>query len=147
MNGWQQELAQALVVALFGLAAVAAGSPIVRAVFRMVDLSSTREVEQARADPGVPDLPAAKSVAVATREQLRGGAWIGRLERIAIFAGLLAHYPEAIAICLAMKGLARYPELKAPTPGAAEGFIIGTFVSVLWACACAGLAHWLNGLI
>ena len=40
-----------------------------------------------------------------------------------------------------LKGLGRYPELRNPedSPGAAERFIIGTFTSVLWAAACAGV--------
>ena len=42
-----------------------------------------------------------------------------------------------------LRGFARYPELKASSTGAAERFIIGTFVSVLFACASAGLALWL----
>ena len=74
---------------------------------------------------------------------LKGGTWIGILERLAIYAGILAGWPEAIAVVLAVKGLARYPELKATHVGAAERFIIGTLVSVLYACALAGLAHWL----
>ena len=40
----------------------------------------------------------------------------------------------------------RYPEIKAASVGAAERFIIGTFASVLFACAFAGLAGWLTGL-
>ena len=74
---------------------------------------------------------------------LRGGAWIGALERVAIFATLVAGWPEGLAIVLALKGLGRYPELRAAEDGvrtgAAERFIIGTFTSVLWACACAGV--------
>jgi F0F1-type ATP synthase membrane subunit c/vacuolar-type H+-ATPase subunit K len=65
------------------------------------------------------------------------------LERLAIFASLVAGYPEGLAISLALKGLARYPELKATTSGAAERFIIGSFVSVLVAAGAAGLAMWL----
>ncbi len=68
---------------------------------------------------------------------LRGGAWIGAMERLAIFATLIAGWPEGLLAVLAMKGLGRYPELKAP--GAAERFIIGSFVSVLWAIACVGV--------
>lgn len=76
---------------------------------------------------------------------LRGGAWIGALERLAIFAGLVASWPEAIAIVLAVKGLGRSPELRSGEKSAvAERFIIGTFVSVLWACGCAGLVAWLR---
>jgi hypothetical protein len=68
------------------------------------------------------------------------------LERLAVFATMLAGFGEGIAIVLAIKALARYPELKATTSGAAERFIIGTFTSVLFAAACAGLAWWLIGL-
>ncbi|MFL6024339.1 MAG: hypothetical protein ACJ72O_13455 [Marmoricola sp.] len=68
---------------------------------------------------------------------LRGGAWIGAMERAAIFVTLAAGWPHGLAIVLAMKGLGRYPELK--QPGAAERFIIGSFTSVLWAIAWAGV--------
>lgn len=73
------------------------------------------------------------------RPVLRGGAWIGLLERLAVVSTLLAAWPEGLAVVLAVKGLARYSELKRPN-GAAERFIIGTFCSVLWASACAGIA-------
>jgi hypothetical protein len=68
---------------------------------------------------------------------MRGGAWIGAMERAAIFATLTVGWPHGLAIVLAMKGLGRYPELK--QPGAAERFIIGSFTSVLWAIAWAGV--------
>lgn len=70
---------------------------------------------------------------------LRGGALIGLFERIAVAGTLLASWPEGVAIVLAVKGLGRYPELKALKPGLSERFILGTFVSVLVAAACAGL--------
>jgi hypothetical protein len=71
---------------------------------------------------------------------LRGGAWIGALERLAVFVTLLAGWGPGVAIVLAVKGLGRYPELRnEEDTGAAERFIIGTFTSVLWAAACAGL--------
>lgn len=73
------------------------------------------------------------------RPVLRGGTWIGVLERFAVVVTLLSSWPEGLAIVLAVKGLARYSELKRPN-GAAERFIIGTFCSVLWASACAGIA-------
>lgn len=76
-------------------------------------------------------------------EVLRGGAWIGAMERMAIFATLVAGWPEGLAVVLAMKGLGRYPELK--QPGAAERFIIGSFTSVLWALGCAAVLHALLG--
>ena len=80
---------------------------------------------------------------------LPGGSWIGALERLAVFASLLAGMPEGVAVVLAVKGLGRYPELKVDQMARADGrvdrsavgerFIIGTFVSVLWAAACAYL--------
>ncbi|MEL4504330.1 hypothetical protein AAEX63_07090 [Luteococcus sp. H138] len=138
MNPILHDALRALVVLVFALVAVLAGGPLVQALFKRVD----RQAQRRR--PPTAGVPTTGVVAAAS--QLKGGSWIGRLERLAIYAGLVAHYPEAIAICLAVKGLARYPELKATTSGAAERFIIGTFVSVLWACACAGLEHWVNGL-
>jgi hypothetical protein len=69
---------------------------------------------------------------------LRGGAWIGVLERIAVAATLLGGWPEGLAVLIAVKGLGRFNELKAPV--AAEQFIIGTLASGLWAIGCAGAA-------
>jgi hypothetical protein len=69
---------------------------------------------------------------------LRGGAWIGVLERTGIASTLLAGWPEGLAVVLAVKGLGRYSELG--QSGAAERFILGTFSSVLWASAAAGIA-------
>jgi hypothetical protein len=75
-------------------------------------------------------------------EVLRGGAWIGALERAGIFVSLVAGWPEGLAIVLGLKGLGRYPELRnEERTGAAERFIIGTFTSVLWAAACAGVVR------
>ena len=72
---------------------------------------------------------------------LRGGAWIGALERLAVFVTLVAGWGPGLAIVLAVKGLGRYPELRNDDDtGVAERFIIGTFTSVLWAAACAGLS-------
>jgi hypothetical protein len=74
-------------------------------------------------------------------EVLRGGAWIGALERLAVYGALVAGWGPGLAIVLAVKGLGRYPELRnQEDTGVAERFIIGTFTSVLWAAACAGLA-------
>ena len=70
---------------------------------------------------------------------LRGGMWIGLLERAAIAATLWASWPEGLAVVLAVKGLGRFSELK--QHAAAEQFILGTFVSVLWACAAVGVGR------
>lgn len=137
---------RAVVVALLGAVALAGGAPLVQAVFRRVDRESRLMAERRAESEGATtaDSQPVRSVVAAARH-LRGGTWIGLLERLAVYSALLAHFPEGIAICLAVKGLARYPELQATTSGAAERFIIGTFVSVLLACGCAGLALWLCG--
>lgn len=115
-----------LLIGLGGLVAITGGGPITALVFDLVD----------RREPALESLDRAGRV-------LRGGAWIGALERAGIFATLVAGWPEGLAIVLAVKGLGRYPELRAAEDGvrtgAAERFIIGTFTSVLWACACAGV--------
>ena len=67
---------------------------------------------------------------------LRGGKWIGVLERLGVAASLVCGWPEGIAIVLAVKGLGRYPELQ---QGSTERFIIGTFASVLFAAAACGV--------
>ncbi|WP_211217321.1 hypothetical protein [Aestuariimicrobium kwangyangense] len=140
------------IVVGMGLLVTLLGGRVVTAVFRMADSMSDRHsrqhpdpVRSAPPHPEPADQPPLGAQAAAVT--LRGGAWIGVLERLAVFASLLAHYPEGLAIALAVKGLARYPELKAPETGVAERFIIGTFVSVLLACGAAGLTLWLVTLV
>jgi len=105
-------------IALIGLATLAIsaglGVIVVRAALRKVRPATT---------PGV----------------LRGGTWIGILERLLITGGILVGIPEVIAVVIAVKGLGRYPELREAEPelrsGVAERFIIGTLASFLWAAA------------
>lgn len=78
------------------------------------------------------------------RELLRGGLWIGALERAGTAASLLAGSVEGVALVLAVKGVGRYPELRGRTEGMTEHFIIGTFASVLWAAAAAGVGFLLS---
>jgi hypothetical protein len=124
------DLALLLPVAL-AVVAVLGGGPVTAGVLRLADRESAGKVEQAAA-------------------VLRGGAWIGVFERAAIFATLVAGWPEGIAVVLALKGLGRYSELRgdvvadagpgsAPHGGVAERFIIGTFCSALWAAGGAGV--------
>lgn len=68
------------------------------------------------------------------RGALRGGTWIGVLERLAVTGSILAGVPEGIAVVVAVKGLGRYPELR-ENPGASERFVIGTLASLVWASA------------
>ena len=71
---------------------------------------------------------------------MKGGYWIGLLERAALFACVLTGFPAGIAVVLGVKGLGRYPELRTPTGSKGELFIIGTFSSMLWAALWSGLA-------
>jgi hypothetical protein len=108
------------------LAAVAAGGPVATAILRAADPAAV----------GVPGGPQDSDI-------LRGGAWIGILERTAVAATLLAGSAEGLVVVLAVKGLGRYAELRAPA--AAERFIVGTLASALWAAACVGVAVLLRG--
>jgi hypothetical protein len=72
-------------------------------------------------------------------EVLRGGLAIGMLERFALAGAILAGFPEAIAVIVAIKGVGRFTELAASE--ARERFIIGTFASLIWASACAALVQ------
>jgi len=74
-----------------------------------------------------------------TQEVLRGGLAIGMLERFAVTGAILAGFPEAIAVVVAIKGVGRFTELASAE--SRERFIIGTFASLIWACACAALVH------
>lgn len=74
-----------------------------------------------------------------TDPPLRGGRIIGVLERTAVAVCLLLGWPAGIAVLLGVKGLARFPQLR--EHHASEQFILGTFTSVLWACAAAGIGH------
>ena len=106
-----------------GAAAVlTGGNVLVLSIFALAD---------ATASPGAPRVQ---------RTILRGGALIGALERLAMLGTLLAGWPEGIAAIVAVKAFARYPELRAGQgTGATERFIIGTFTSLGWAAACAGI--------
>ncbi|MDE0573020.1 hypothetical protein ON058_06300 [Demequina sp. B12] len=76
---------------------------------------------------------------VEMRGLLRGGMWIGILERIIVTVSIAVGEPAAVAVVVAIKGLGRYPELRATKPDeradASERFIIGTLASLVWASA------------
>ena len=65
-------------------------------------------------DPVLRDSSTAASRAADSIEHagtiLRGGAWIGALERLAVFAGLATGFPEGVAVVLALKGVGRFPD-------------------------------------
>ena len=118
-------LAEAVIVVAV-LAAVLGGGPVATAVLRAAD----------PAQVGVAGGPQDPTI-------LRGGAWIGVLERAAIAGALLTGSAEALVAVVAVKGLGRFAELRAPA--AAERFIVGTLASGLWAAACVGVALLLRG--
>jgi len=78
--------------------------------------------------------PADSTASAAVHEVLRGGLTIGILERLAVAGAILAGFPEALAVVVAIKGVGRFTELASSE--ARERFIIGTFASLIWACAC-----------
>ncbi len=126
-GGW------ALTTAVLGLAA------------RSSDAGSPEAVAQG--DPGEPGEPARVDdgpTGQRARAALRGGTWIGILERLAVTGTLLAGYPSGVAIVVAVKGLGRYPELR-DHPGSSERFVIGTLASLVWAALVGGAARALIG--
>ena len=131
---WSGTAPTTLVVSVLGslaatTAAVTAGGAIVRSV--LIAGGVTRAPAPSAPPAGRPDEPESGP--------LRGGRVIGYLERLAVVGTLLLGWPEGLAIILAVKSLARFPELRAPH--ASEQFIMGTFASVLWACGMAGVGH------
>lgn len=115
-------------VLIYGLCAIAAmsGNGLIRAFIRRIDSS---------------DVQPARIALLSAQRSLPGGRWIGILERLATYVCLVAGYPGGIAVVLAVKGLGRYPELRNDNSArVGELFIIGTFASILWAVAWAGIA-------
>ncbi|TDP56865.1 hypothetical protein DEU33_0441 [Kocuria sp. AG109] len=111
-------------------AAVPGGSVVSAAV---LGLAHRTTIPDGSAGPSEPQDPERDPV-------LRGGQWIGLLERAAVFAALLLGWPAGLGVIAAIKGLGRLGQLRGGA--GAERFIVGTFASVLWAAAWAGLA-WL----
>ena len=97
--------------------------------------AETRPSRSGSAADGGPEGPAALAA-------LRGGTWIGLLERLATTGALLYGEPTAVAVVVAIKGLGRYPELR-EYPAASERFVVGTLASLTWAAALGFLGRWL----
>lgn len=110
-----------------GVLATIGGGPVVVTIFDLVDGGGESRLESAG-------------------EILRGGAWIGALERLATFGLLVAGWPAGLAFVAAIKGLGRYAELQSDSAtGAAERFIIGTLASIVFAAAVAGVVVLASG--
>ncbi|MCU1431577.1 MAG: hypothetical protein JWP95_682 [Actinotalea sp.] len=156
MNGWL-----VAVIAVGGLLVSALlGYPLTSGVLRLAARSAdaggsgsaaaARDPATTAPDPDAPGRHEAPSTSSdgptgeRAMDTLRGGTWIGVLERLAVTGAMMADYPSAIAFVIAVKGLGRYPELR-ENPGASERFVIGTLASMLWAVAVGALARHLLG--
>lgn len=114
------------------------GGPVAEAMFRWASFKKDDAAQRegaAKKDDAAP--VQASGLDGEVYEVLRGGLWIGMMERGAIAATLWAGWPEGLAVVLAVKGLGRFTELK--QHAAAEQFILGTFASVLWGGAAYGV--------
>ncbi|MGL4304635.1 MAG: hypothetical protein ACRCSF_00630 [Mycobacteriaceae bacterium] len=129
------KIAGALTTILCITIAATGGMPLVPSIFRIA--RSQREIES----HGTVDLEKLRFTTPRANTQgpLRGGRIIGILERLTVAICIISGWPEGIAIVLAVKGLARYPELR--SPDACEQFIIGTFTSVLWAASASAICR------
>ncbi len=91
-------------------------------------------------------LRAAGTPPVDVQTPLKGGRWLGPLERIFVAVLMLAGDPTGAAVVVAAKGLVRLPEIRTTrSRGGAQGdhvveyFLIGTFTSWLLALVVAAL--------
>ncbi len=126
-------------LALLGTAlAVLGGDPFARWVLTLAD--GGRTPEGPRGGILVEMMTERAGDAPREEEILRGGMTIGYLERASAALGILAGFPGAVALVIALKGIGRFTELA--TPAARERFIVGTLASLLWACTAAGVV-WL----
>lgn len=121
MNTWLAVLLGGLTLAL----SAGGGWLVTRAVLWLADRGGAGQVQ-------------------AAGNTLRGGTWIGILERLAVTGCLLVGQPAGIAVVIAVKGLGRYPELRhGDNAGVSERFVIGTLASLLWSGALGVLGHWI----
>lgn len=140
MSTWPEWILIAIVVAVSLVVSAAAGSPIASLVLRSAHVPTPPTVD-VTGDSRNPVVSRRESSEPAVREVLRGGMWIGILERVGLTAAILAGRFELAAVVVAIKALGRYPEIR-ENPAVSERFIIGTLASLLVAAACgaAGLA-------
>ena len=129
-----------LVIMLLGVTlAVVGGSPVTRQVLTIATHGRITEGDNGGIMLKGPAIEGQTAADAPVREVLRGGTTIGYLERLAVAVAIVAGFPEAIAVVVAIKGIGRFSELAAAE--ARERFIIGTLASLLWACVIAGLVR------
>ena len=122
-----------LVLGLLAVAlAVIGGNPITR---RMLDVAAGQRVRETP-DGGIVLLRRDGEV---QQTLMRGGTTIGYLERTGVVLAIIAGFPEAIAVVVAVKGIGRFSELGEPETR--ERFIIGTLASLVWACVIGALVR------
>ena len=120
-----------LAVGLSGAGGWPLVSAILHAAARSTDSGGQAAPEGSAGGGGeAPDVPGT----------LRGGTWIGVLERLAVTATIAAGFPEGVAVVVAIKGLGRFSELS-KNPDSSERFVIGTLASLLWAGLVGGFAR------
>lgn len=127
---------------------VLVGAPVTQGVLRAAARPG-RPGRRRVADPAsvpVPPPPSTGTIGTEAVRALRGGTWIGFLERFAITGCLLAGYPSGIAFVVAIKGLGRYPELR-EHPVASERFVVGTLASMSWAATVGVVADAVLGAL
>ncbi|WP_344735863.1 hypothetical protein [Microbacterium awajiense] len=133
---WNVPLVVGLALAALGTALAAlGGDPITR---RVLDIATHGTVRDG-VHGGILVDDADGSGEDAVHEVMRGGTTIGYLERLGALIAIVAGFPEAIAVIVAVKGIGRFSELA--SPAARERFIIGTLASLLWACVVGGLVR------
>ncbi|MFN3600597.1 MAG: hypothetical protein ACK4UY_04320 [Dietzia sp.] len=134
MSSWPEWIPVTIVVALSLLASAGLGSPIASLVLRSAHVPEPPTVEVS-GDSRSPVVQRRENSEPQVREVLRGGMWIGILERVGLTAAILAGRFELAAVVVAIKALGRYPEIR-ENPAVSERFIIGTLTSLLVAAAC-----------
>lgn len=103
-------IAKIVIVLALGAVAVLLGGRAVTRVFRLAERTRATELPEQNSAP--------ETVAPLTyaATYLRGGEWIGYLERLAVFGALLAGFPEGIAVAMVVKSFARYPKSRPAVP-------------------------------
>lgn len=139
MSTWPEWILVTVVVVITMAVSAAAGSPIASLVLRSARVPEPPTVE-VTGDSRSPVVSRRERPPVDgdVREVLRGGMWIGILERVGLTAAILAGRFELAAVVVAIKALGRYPEIR-ENPAVSERFIIGTLTSLLVAAACGAV--------
>lgn len=145
MSTWPEWIPVTIVVALSLLASAGLGSPIASLVLRSAHVPDPPTVEVS-GDSRSPVVQRRENSEPQVREVLRGGMWIGILERVGLTAAILAGRFELAAVVVAIKALGRYPEIR-ENPAVSERFIIGTLTSLLVAAACGAVGLVVLGVV